>query len=101
MALLYVTEFSSLTPTTEGGAAQVARAPVVVDQSPVTIAGGSLQSAAFNAETKYVRLHCDAICSIAFGSNPTATAANMRMAAGQTEYFGVQPGMKVAVITNT
>lgn len=101
MALLYITEFESLTPTNEGGAAQIARAAPVVDQAPLAIAGGSLQSAAFGATTRYVRLHCDAICSVAFGANPTATSSNMRLAGSQTEYFGVTPGQKVAVILNT
>ena len=38
---------------------------------------------------------------IPFGADPTATADSKRMAAGQTEYFTVAPGDKVAVITNT
>jgi hypothetical protein len=100
MSALYVTEFESITPTTEGGAAQVARAPAVVDQTPVTISGTSAQSAAFGKSTKYVRLHSDVICSVSFGANPTASTNNMRFAANQTEYFGVTPGMKVAVISN-
>jgi hypothetical protein len=33
----------------------------------VSIAAGSVQSAAFNARTRMVRLHCDAICSISSG----------------------------------
>jgi hypothetical protein len=46
-------------------------------------------------------VHTDAICSISFGSNPTATATKARMAAGQTEYYAVNASDKVAVITNT
>jgi hypothetical protein len=48
-----------------------------------------------------VVLHTDAICSIAFGPNPTAAATNMRMAANETRQFLVNVGDKVAVITNT
>src|SRR4051812_27348047 len=101
MALLYVTELESLAIPTEGGGAQIAHVPPAVEQTPVAIAGGANASAVFGATTRFVRLHCDAICSIAFGSAPVATASNMRMAASQTEYFGVQPGHKVSVITNT
>jgi hypothetical protein len=101
MAFLYITEYETLTPTTEGGAAQAARTPPVVDQPPVAIGAASLQSAIFGPTTKYVRLHTDAICSIAFGPNPTATMNNQRLAADQTEYFGVTPGSTVAVIANT
>lgn len=100
MALLYVTEYEALSPTTEGGAAQVPRTPPVVDQVPVVVGGTSLQSAAFGKTTTFVRLNCDVTCSIAFGPNPTATANSQRLAANQTEYFGVTRGYKVAVITN-
>lgn len=97
MAKLYITEF--------GGAGYngfpAALAPQLVDQTPVAIGGSSTQSAAFDAATTIVRLHTDAICSISFGTNPTASANTMRMAANQTEYFQVKFGHKVAVITNT
>lgn len=95
MATLYITEFSSLDPS---GSAAVA--PPVTGQT-VAIAGASAQSAAFATNTRIIRVHTDVICSILIGSNPTATAAQARMAAGQTEYFVVKPGDKIAVITNT
>jgi hypothetical protein len=60
-----------------------------------------LQSSAFGSRTKLVRIETDSICSIAFGSNPTATTARMRMAADTVEYFVVNSGDKVAVIANT
>jgi len=65
--------------------------------------GSSTQSAAFSAKTRMVRIHTDSICSIEFGTNPTATTSTARMVAGQTEYHGVTPntGMMVAAITNT
>lgn len=107
MATLYITEFQALgqagLPTNgygPNGPTQAAQQPPTAEQT-VAIGGVSVASAAFNAATTLVRLHTDAICSIEFGAAPTATATTARMAAGQTEYFGVLPGMKVAVITNT
>jgi hypothetical protein len=100
MALLYVTEFGAMY-SDAGGSVPIAKTNVRTDQTPVVIGAGSLQSAAFLAGTRFVRLNCDAICSIAFGSNPTASTSTMRMAANQTEYFGVNAGDKVAVIANT
>lgn len=97
MAKLYVTEFGGMAAR----ATPVGVAPPIVDQTPVVIGAGSLQSAAFDAATVLVRIHTDAICSIAFGTNPTASVNTMRMAAGATEYFAVRFGHKVAVITNT
>jgi hypothetical protein len=102
MAKLYVTEFSDIGQTVRG-ATPVASVVGYVEQTPVVIGGGSLQSAAFAATTILVRISTDAICSIAWGTNPTATANTMRMSADKEEYFYVPPGLsyKVAVISNT
>ena len=99
MAKLYVTEFGG----TAASGLPVGVAPPIVDQTPVVIGAGSLQSAAFDYATVLVRIHNDATspCSIAFGTNPTATANSMRIAANATEYFAVKGGQKVAVIQNT
>jgi hypothetical protein len=107
MATLYVTEFRGIGQepalrTWGNGPAlmQFAQQPPVAEQT-VAIGATSAQSNAFNSATNMVRISTDAICSVLFGNNPTATAGSARMAAGQTEYFAVGPGMKVAVITNT
>ncbi len=97
MAKLYVTEYGGIA----AAGLPVAVAPPIVEQTPVVIGAGSLQSAAFDAATVLVRIHTDAICSIAFGTNPTASANTARMAANATEYFAVRFGQKVAVITNS
>lgn len=100
MATLYITEFSQIArQDINGVAVQAAQTPPYTEQT-VTI-GSTTQSAAFQASTRFVRLQPDGICSIAWGLNPVATTANARMTAGQTEYYGVIPGQKVAVITNT
>lgn len=100
MSTLYISEYAGDMAMLNGQLMGVASEPAIAEQT-VAIGGSSTQSAAFNAQTKYVRLHADATCSRKFGSNPTATATSPRMAAGQTAYYGVNPGDKVAVITNT
>lgn len=104
MAVLYVTEFAKQGRDLAGYLNQngCPEQPPTAEQT-VAIGAGSAASAAFNAGTAIVRIHADAICSVAFGTAPTATATSMRLAAGQTEYFTVAPGsaFKVAVITNT
>lgn len=97
MAKLYIAEFER--PRNQW--VNIANAPPIVEQTPVVIGAGSLQSVAFNAKTAIIRVATDAICSIAIGTNPTATTNNMRMAADQVEYFSVQPNQQIAVISNT
>ena len=99
MAVLYVTEYQT-TKIVEGmGNSGYPADPPIAEQT-VAIGAGSVQSAAFNAGCNLIRLHTDVTCSVAVGPNPTASATNRRMAAGQTEYFGARPGDKVAVIQN-
>lgn len=101
MAVLYVGEFNAIGG---GGNFPIAGAQVApIAEQTVAIGGTTTQSSAFNAGTSLLRIHTDVVCSIAFGTNPTATTSKMRMGANQTEYFSVPRGAsyKVAVITNT
>lgn len=102
MAVLYITEFAQLMPSPVGGQGQVPQQPPLAEQT-VAIGGASVASSAFNSQTRLVRLHTDAICSVEFGTAPVATSTTARMAANATEYHGVPVGAsyKVAVITNT
>lgn len=99
MATLYISEYSEA-GIKGPGMLPVAAEPGATTQT-VSIGGASAQSSAFGSTTRFVRIHTDAICSVAFGSNPTATTSKARLAANQTEYFAVRPGDKVAVISNT
>jgi len=97
-ATVYIEEYSDSIPVTRY---QAAVAPGLAKQT-VAIGGSSTQSAAFGANTRLIRVHADSICSIEIGgTNPTATTTSARFVAGQTEYFLVNAGDKLAVITNT
>ena len=102
MATAYVTEFSNRGQDFDNKAMEMALEPKIANQT-VAIGAGSLQTNAFNANTTFVRVHVDAICSIEFGTNPTATTSTRRLAANATEYFSVPKGQsfKMAVIANT
>jgi len=100
MATLYITEFDGRAQGVNGHVAAAYMQPAPAEQT-VAIGAGSVQSAALGASTRFVRLMADAPCSVAFGANPTATATKMRLAANVPEVFGVVPGQKIAVITNT
>ncbi len=67
----------------------------------ISITASSVASNAFNANTRFIRVHNDATQAvfILIGSAPTAvTATDARMAVSQTEYYQVNPGDKLAVI---
>jgi hypothetical protein len=103
---LYIAEFASLAIGPAGRVGQISAEPPLAEQV-VDFSGGVAASNAFNAQTRIVRLHADSICAIEFGTNPTAIAAGStgttRMAANQTEYYGVPLGgaYKVSAITST
>ena len=99
MAVLYVTEGKDIGGFGNFPIASMAMPPIA--EQTVAIGGASVQSGAFNPKTIFIRVHTDAICSISFGANPTASATTARMAANTTEYFAVQSGHKIAVIANT
>lgn len=96
MSKLYISEHATLA---QNGTAQVVIEPALAVQV-VDFSGGVASSAAFNAQTNIVRVHADATCSVRFDGS-AATTSYPRMSAGQTEYFGVQPGSKLSVIANT
>ena len=102
MATVYITEYARQGRDASGFQMVIADEPPVANQT-VAITVGSVQSNAFNALTRFVRVSTDAICSIEFGANPTASATTRRMPANTTEYFAVPIGQswKLAVITNT
>lgn len=104
MAVLFVTEYGVQGRDMGGYRMVVPEEPPLANQT-VAITAGSVQSSAFNANTRLIRVHTDAICSIEFGTNPTATTTTRRLAANTTEYFAVPAAtagtFKVAVIINT
>jgi hypothetical protein len=106
MTKLYVAEYAGLTPVTShnGIPAQCPQEPALAVQV-VDYTAGTAASSAFNAKTRFVRIHCDSSCSVKFGgTSVTAAVTDPRMAADQTEFRGLPLDgsvTKVAAITNT
>jgi len=99
MAVAYITEFER---PQDGPTFPMQAAYMNNVTNQYLAVGAEVKSSAFAASTKFIRFHTDAACHIAFGANPTAVnAQSMRLAAGQTEYFGVNPGEKVSVIASS
>ena len=108
MAFLYITEFTTTGfngPGTQGlqvglgnqVPADIAVLPPVAQQK-IAIGGSSVVSAALNPATRLVRVQTDVVCHVDCGTAPVADITEMRMPADSTEYFGVVPGLKIAVI---
>jgi len=96
---LDITEYQNLAQDSNGNRLAAGIEPALVVQQR-SVSGSSAQSAAMNDQTQFVRLHTDVTIRVAFGTNPTASATSQRMVAGQTEYFGVSRGIKIAAITS-
>lgn len=100
-ANLYISEYNAL-GVASGFIAQIANEPEVTTQK-VDYSGGVAASAAFNANTAYVRVLCDTQCAVKFGAagaTPTATTASKLLPALTPEYFAVPATGKVSVISN-
>lgn len=100
MAFIYIREYNRQPRNMVSGQVAAGMEPGVTTQR-IPIGAGSVQSAPFNAQTKFIAINTDATCSLEFGTNPTAAATSMRLPIDGTMYFGVVPGDRVAVITNT
>jgi hypothetical protein len=85
---------------------QAATTPANAVQNITIVPNSSVQSAAFAANTGLIRLVCitdvsTSVCLVNIGgTNPTASGTSMRLSSGQTEYFRVVPGDKLAVYQN-
>jgi hypothetical protein len=97
MTKVYVTEYATLAQA-GGGQPQIAPEPPLNTQIIDYTAG--VASITLGAQTRYVRLNNDSICSMSFTST-NATTSDARSPAETVEYKGVQPGGKISAITNT
>jgi len=100
MATLYIAESVGINADRNGFVPPIMQMPPLVEQT-VTVSGSSTQSSAFGLNTTMVRVISDSVCSVAVGTNPTATTTTTRLAADSAEYFRVAAGHKIAVIANT
>ena len=93
-----VTEYATLC-VVDGQPVPVGQEPALARQQ-VTFTGTAGTSAAFNTQTRFVRIFVDGVAALEFGSAPTAvTSTGSRAAAASTEFYGVIPGHKVSAVT--
>lgn len=99
MATVWVTEFAHAAASPHTGFLPAMKGPAL-DEQRFTFTTAT-PSNAFTGSTRFVRVTADAVCHLAFGDNPTATADSMRLPSGAVEYFGVEPLSKVSVYDGT
>lgn len=99
MATVDITEYNNVAADGLGNRVAAGVEPARVLQQ-LSVSGVSAQSASLNETTKFVRVHTDSTIRIAFGADPVASAASQRMVGNSTEYFGVTPGIKIAIIAS-
>ncbi len=93
---LEITEGQELMNLGQGGVGQIVKATTVLGTQVVAMAA----SGTLNALTKAIRLHTDTTCRVNVGAAGVSAALGWRMVAGQTEYWGVNGGETVAVVTS-
>lgn len=98
---LFITEFAQTSLDAQGRQVPSARMPFLRTTS-VAVSGSSAASPVLLPETTLVRLHAVVNCCVALNTAGTAATTDMRLAAGQTEYVGVNPnnGLRFGVIAS-
>ena len=96
MSIAYITEYEDVALDGRGNVVPVGQEPAVATQ--VVTFSTSTASTAFNNRTRFVRITSDTECHIIFAVAPTATTSHPQMLADTPEYFGVSPGLKVALV---
>lgn len=79
-------------------AAPFASLPAYVIQPPLDVVVSVKTSAPFSPQTRYIRIVCEMQCAITM-SGQAATANDILLPALRPEYFGVQPGKTLSVIS--
>jgi hypothetical protein len=105
MSSLFIVEFDELV-ITDNAVPPFGKLNGNTHYQAVTIGASPLSSSAFQPTTRFIRLTADAACSIAYtppgaaAVNATATTAYVA-ANAKGEYFGVDAGGSLSVITNS
>ncbi|MCA0276261.1 MAG: hypothetical protein LCH86_09665 [Proteobacteria bacterium] len=97
MADIYITEYTMLARDGGNFLIPTGQEPSIAEQQ-IANPAASTQSSAFNAQTRFIMVHASAAAHIAIGTNPTAVTTKHRLGAGETRFYGVPGGYKLAAI---
>ncbi len=74
--------------------------PTVVPDHIVDVTVASVQSQQFSGHTRFIQFTTDTRCSFVISADPVATTINGPVNVGDKCFVGVQPGHRIAVISN-
>jgi len=94
---LYISEFSRIGVDMGNLAVPVPMVPAISEQF-VEIGLKSVQVEKFRDQTRLIMVRAEAACHLAFGENPEASPELHGMGAGETRFYGVTPGVRMAVV---
>jgi hypothetical protein len=100
MAKVYISEYGGPGPNK----LNVAMESTMLAERTISLSTvAAVTTVPFDNACNYIRVHTDAICSIAIvpSTASLATINSKRMAADQTEYFGVRGGYYISAISNS
>lgn len=98
MTKVYISEYATMPTDSRGAIIPVPAEPPLATQIIDYTSG--VASKTLGAQTRFVRLQNDSICSMSFtGTN--ATTSDARSPAENIEFKGVQPSSVISAITNT
>lgn len=98
MSTMYISEYTNLAFDERGNVIQAGLEPSEAIQQ-ITFTATSGASAAFGANTRFIRVSCDASAFLKFGVAPTSvTATDLPVQSNTPEFFGVKSGQKIAAV---
>jgi hypothetical protein len=94
---IFISEFSRIILDHGNFAVPIPLTPSVAEQS-IEIEMVSKTSEPFKPQTRFILVHTEAACSIAFGLTPEADQRFHKLGPGETRYYGINPGDCLAVV---
>ena len=99
MSTIYISEYARLGGDEDGDRSDYLFDDGTTTHQKATYTGTAGASAAFQDDTRFVRIVCDASAWLAFGAAPTAvTTTGVYVAANTAYIFAVKPGQKVSAV---
>lgn len=103
MAVLYITEFKTITTPLSfaSGPVQCPYAGYALVEKTIALTGTSTTCSTFSADCRFIMVNTDTASFLAFSPNavaPTATTSAHRIGANETRFYGIQPGGCMAAV---